>query len=156
MTQPAALRPLDAPQEDVDRWVTARVGPSGFRTEVETRSHGFIADEPVSLGGTDEGPTPYELLLAALGSCMAITLRMYADRKGWPLERVQVALRTARSHEVDCEHCATKSVGITHIQRRLELVGRLDDEQRARLLDISNRCPVKQTLERGIHIVDVK
>lgn len=156
MTESSALTSLDAPQEDADRWVTTRVGSSGYRTEVETRNHGLVVDEPVSLGGTDTGPTPYELLLAALGSCMSITLRMYADRKGWALERVEVALRTSRSHEVDCEHCVTARVGITHIQRRLELVGRLSDEQRAKLREIADRCPVKQTLERGIHIVDAK
>src|SRR5690606_40196802 len=121
----------------------------------EARTHGLLADEPVSLGGTDAGPTPYEFLLAALGSCMAMTLRMYSDRKGWPLDDVEVALRTSRSHEVDCEHCESEAVGITHIERRLELTGQLDEEQRARLLQIADRCPVKQTLERGIHVVNV-
>jgi putative redox protein len=140
--------------DDAGRWVTARTGPGGFRTEVETRSHGLVADEPTSLGGTDHGPTPYELLLGALGGCMSMTLRMYADRKGWPLEGVEVRLRTARSHELDCEHCATETVGITRIEREVELSGPLSEEQRARLLAIADRCPVKQTLERGIRVVD--
>jgi len=141
-------------REDADRWVAARVGPGGFRTELETRTHGLVADEPRSLGGTDRGPTPYELLLGALGSCMAMTMRMYADRKGWPLEGVEVRLRTARSHEVDCEHCEAETVGITRIERTIELAGPLSEEQRSRVLEIADRCPVKQTLQRGIEVVD--
>ena len=135
-------------------WVTARVGATGFRTEVETDTHGLVADEPTSLGGTDGGPTPYELLLAALSGCTAMTLRMYADRKGWPLAGAEVRLRTSRSHERDCEQCATEAVGITRIERRIALEGPLTDEQRARLREIAERCPVKQTLERGIRVVD--
>jgi putative redox protein len=134
------------------RWVTARTGPSGFRTELQARGHALITDEPTALGGTDAGPTPYELLLSALSGCMAITLRMYADRKGWPLEDVRVHMRTARSHEPDCEHCDTESVGITLIERRVELSGPLTDEQRKRLMLVADRCPVKQTFERGIRI----
>ena len=139
---------------DADRWVAARVGPDGFRTELETGTHALVADQPRSLGGTDRGPTPYELLLGALGSCMAMTMRLYADRKGWPLEGVEVRLRTARSHLADCEACETSPVGITRIERVVELAGRLSDEQRRRVLEIADRCPVKQTLERGIRVVD--
>jgi putative redox protein len=84
---------------------------------------------------------------------MAITLRMYADRKKWPLEGVVVQLRTARSHERDCEDCETKKVGVGRIERRVDLVGPLSDEQRRRLMDIADRCPVKQSLERGIQVV---
>jgi putative redox protein len=153
MTEPTVVAAADE-SEDAGRWVTARVGPSGFRAELETRTHGLVADEPVALGGTDRGPTPYELLLGALSGCMAMTLRMYADHKGWPLEGAEVRLRTARSHERDCEQCATEAVGITRIERSLELAGPLTDEQRARLRQIADRCPVKQTLERGIRVVD--
>jgi putative redox protein len=137
-------------------WVVARIGADRFRTEVATRSHTLVADEPRPLGGTDEGPTPYEYLLGALGGCMAMTLRMYADRKGWPLERVEVRLRTARAHEPDCEQCEVKAVGVTRIERRVELVGPLSEEQRQRLLQIADRCPVKQTLERGIQVVSAE
>ena len=139
---------------DAGRWVAARVGASGFRTEIETRAHRLRADEPVPLGGTDAGPTPYDLLLGALASCTAMTLRMYADRKGWPLAGAEVRMRSARSHEADCEQCETEKVGIGRIERTVELDGTLTDEQRARLLQIADRCPVKQTLERGIEVVD--
>jgi putative redox protein len=150
--------PTEAPPDPsaADGWVTARVGPDGFRTELEVRAHGLIADEPVSSGGTDRGPTPYEYLLSAMGSCMAMTLRLYADRKGWPLEGVEIRLRSARSHEKDCEECEKAPVGITRIERSLNLSGPLTDEQRTRLLQIADRCPVKQTLERGVQVVNQK
>src|SRR3982751_2378234 len=93
-----------------DSWVVARVGARGFRTEIEAGGHELVADEPVALGGSDQGPTPYGLLLGALSGCMAMTLRMYADRKKWPLESVVVQLRTARDHERDCENCETQKV----------------------------------------------
>lgn len=138
--------------EDGGRWVTSHVGSTSFRAELGARSHRMVADEPVVLGGTDAGPTPYEYLLMAVAACTAMTLRMYATRKEWPLEAVTVSVRQARSHERDCEHCATEAVGVTHIERRIEMVGPLSDEQRARLVDIANRCPLKQTLERGVRI----
>ena len=145
-----------ADETEAGRWISARVGAAGFRTEIETRAHRLRADEPVPLGGTDAGPTPYELLLGALASCTAMTLRMYADRKRWPLAGAEVRMRTARSHEPDCEQCETEKVGIGRIERTVELDGTLTDEQRARLLEIADRCPVKQTLERGIEVVDAK
>ncbi len=140
--------------EDAEEWVSARIGRHGFRIDVRVRSHVLAADEPISFGGSDAGPTPYELLLASLSSCTAMTLRMYADRKGWPLEGVEVRLRTARSHEPDCEACETETVGVTRVERRVELGGALTDEQRARLMQIADRCPVKQTLERGVRVVN--
>jgi putative redox protein len=133
-------------------WVTARIGRTGFRTDATARTHSLIVDEPVEAGGTDLGPTPYENLLSALGACTAMTLRLYADRKKWPLESVTVQMRSGQSHVKDCEECETKKVGIGHIERRLELEGALTDEQRSRLLEIADRCPVKQTLERGIQV----
>ena len=140
---------------DAEEWVTATVGAHGFRTALTARSHTFTADEPTALGGTNAGPTPYELLLGALASCMAMTLRMYADRKRWPLEGVAVHLRSGRSHEKDCEDCETEDVGINRIERRIELRGQLSDEQRARMFAIADRCPVKQTLERTLRVVSV-
>lgn len=135
------------------RWVTTRIDRSRYRTTVEARSHTVTFDEPSDLGGTDAGPTPYEALLAALGACTAMTLRMYADRKRWPLEGVEVRLRTSNSHEPDCEACEESEVGPHVIEREIELEGDLTAEQRERLLQIADRCPVKQTLERGIRVV---
>jgi putative redox protein len=136
-------------------WVTAHVGAHGFRADISAGKHALLADEPLAVGGTDQGPTPYELLLAALGACTAMTLRMYADRKKWPLEDVRVLLRSSRSHERDCENCELESVGIHRVQRKLELSGSLTDEQRQRLLEIADRCPVKQTMQREIRVESV-
>jgi len=152
MTNPPNTSPTAITTEDAVGWVTARIGRTGFRTDATARTHTLIVDEPIAVGGTDLGPTPYESLLTALGACTAMTLRLYADRKKWPLESVTVQMRSGKSHEKDCEDCATKKVGIGVIQRRLELEGALTDEQRSRLLEIADRCPVKQTLERGIHV----
>ena len=133
-------------------WVTARVGGSGYRTEVTVGEHTFVADEPRSVGGGGAGPTPYDYLLGALGACTAMTLHMYANRKGWPLEAAVVRLRNARSYAEDCEQCETRAVGVRHLDRQVELRGPLSDEQRQRLLAIADRCPVKQTLDKGIAI----
>jgi putative redox protein len=135
-----------------DGWVTAHTGARGYRTDVGVRGHAFLADEPATVGGADSGPTPYDYLLGALGACTAMTLRMYADRKGWPLEDAVVRLRDARSHAADCETCETQAVGIRRIERQIELTGPLSDAQRQRLLAIADRCPIKQTLERGLRI----
>jgi putative redox protein len=137
--------------EDVP-WVSASVA-GGFRTEVTTSTHTFVADEPADAGGGDEGPTPYEYLLAALASCTAMTMRMYADRKKWPLDSVAVRIRPVRSHAADCAVCETEAVGVGRLEREVDLVGALTVEQRARLLFIGDRCPVKQTLERGLRVV---
>jgi uncharacterized OsmC-like protein len=137
------------------RWLSATVGASGFRVEIVAGGFSLIADEPVPVGGTDAGPTPYDYLLTALGSCVVMTLRMYADRKKWPLVSATVHLRSGRSHEVDCENCETQSVGVKTIEQRLDLAGDLTDEQRTRLREIASRCPVKQTFERGIRIVQL-
>ena len=149
------LSVTDTTETDAGGWISAHVGASGFRTEIRARSHGVTADEPRTVGGTDAGPTPYELLLGALSGCTAMTLRMYADRKRWPLESVQVQLRTTRAHESDCENCETQRVGVGRVERRIELGGTLTEDQRKRLLQIADRCPVKQSLERGLEIVDV-
>ena len=152
----AIANPIDSRNATDEReWISATVGASGFRADVQAGPHAFIADEPIPLGGTGLGPTPYELLLGALSSCMAMTLRMYADRKKWPLEGVTIYLRTDNAHQKDCARCDTADVGLPRIARRIELAGPLTDEQRTRLLQIADRCPVKQTLERGLKVEPV-
>ena len=133
--------------------VAVRIGRERYRTEITAGGQTLVADEPVEAGGTGGAPTPYDLLLGSIGACTAMTLRMYADRKGWPLEGVTVRLRQARSHAKDCVDCATKHVGVNQIEREMELSGPLTDEMRERLTQIADRCPVKQTLERGITVV---
>lgn len=136
--------------------VEVRIGGSGFRTDITVRGHALVADEPVEVGGTDEGPTPYDYLAAALGACTAITIRMVADRRGWPLDGVTVRLTHSRVHERDCEQCEAASVGIDQLARSIEFTGDLTEEQRAGLIQIADRCPVGQTLTRGVRIVSME
>jgi putative redox protein len=114
--------------------------------------HRLVADEPTAVGGTGTGPGPYDLLLAALGSCTSMTVGLYARGKQWPLEAVRVRLRHSKIHAADCQDCETKVGMIDQIERDIELVGSLDGEQRARLLDIANKCPVHRTLTSEIAI----
>lgn len=123
-----------------------------FAQEITVDGHRMAADEPVALGGTDTGPTPYDLLLAALGSCTSMTIALYARRKQWPLQSVRVRLRHARIHAKDCEDCETKGGYLDRIDRELELQGPLDDGQRARLLQIAEKCPVHRTLTSEVVI----
>jgi putative redox protein len=117
----------------------------------------LIIDEPASLGGDGAGPDPYTLLLAALGGCISMTVTLYARRKGWPLERVTVRLRQNRIHAKDCEECSDSMEGFVHrIERAVTFEGELTDEQRARLTEISHKCPVHKTLTSQIVIADLK
>lgn len=125
-----------------------------LKQEITAGSHRFMADEPSGLGGDDAGPDPYSLLLSALGACTAMTLQLYARRKQWPLENVEIRLTNQRMHAVDCQECTSKDGFITRIERRIELTGPLDDQQRARLLEIARLCPVHKTLTAEISIVD--
>lgn len=123
-----------------------------YRTEVTAGRHALVADEPESVGGTDAGPTPYDFLLTALGSCTGMTLRMYADRKDWPLEEARVHLSHEKVHATDCDHCDREDGKIDHIQRHIVLEGDLTPEQRERLLEIANKCPVHRTLHAEIDV----
>lgn len=136
--------------------VIVRGGERGFVTEITARGHKLIADEPAAVGGSDMGPTPYDYLLASLGACTAMTLRIYADRRGWPLQGVTVRLWQSRVYEKDCEECEAKKVGIDQVEREIDLSGPLTEEQREGLLQIADRCPVGQTLARGIRIVPAR
>jgi putative redox protein len=129
----------------------AETGTGTYIQQITAGHHQLIADEPQPVGD-DAGPTPYDLLLAALGTCTSMTLRMYADRNGWPLERVRVTLRHARIHAKDCADCETTNGWIDHIDRRIELTGGLEESQRDRLLLIADRCPVHQTLTSEVRV----
>jgi putative redox protein len=128
---------------------------ASFRCEVEAGAHRFVVDEPVSAGGSDEGPTPYDLLSAALGSCTSMTLNFYARREGIALTGVEVSVTNDRSHAKDCADCQTASGYIHRFGVRLRLHGDLTAEQRAKLMDIARRCPVYKTLTSEIRIDEV-
>lgn len=133
--------------------VWTELGAEGFTTLVRAGRHELLADEPEAVGGGDCGPSPYDYLLAGLGACTAMTLRMYATRKAWPLDGVHVRLRHERIHATDCADCATTSGKISRIERNIELTGPLDQAQQQRLLEIADRCPVHRTLSEEIEIV---
>ena len=125
---------------------------SDFTQEILAGPHRLIADEPVALGGTDRGPTPYDLLLAALGACTSMTVGLYARRKQWPLERIRIRLRHSKIHAADCLECETKEGKLDLIEREIELGGPLSEEQRLKLLEIADKCPVARTLTSEIKI----
>jgi uncharacterized OsmC-like protein len=139
----------------MSRSVRVCSGPARFTQSISVGPHVLQADEPAEFGGNDAGPNPYELLLAALGACTSMTVRMYAERKQWPLQGVQVSLSHARIHAEDCAQCETNVGMIDRIELEISLTGDLSEEQRGRLLDIANKCPVHRTLVSRTQI-DVK
>jgi putative redox protein len=142
-------QPLPMP----DNGVVVQTGNGKFGTEVHTVSHRFVADEPTSYGGDDTGPTPYDLLNAALGTCTAMTMKMYADRKEWPFEGTRIHVTHERDHSHDCEEALDKKVQLQALNRRIEILGDgLDEDQRAKLIEIADKCPVHRTLEGHLHI----
>ena len=143
--------PADAsPSHTEDERVTVRTGKTRYRTEITARDHRMLADEPLDLEGTNTGPTPYEYLLSALGSCTSITLRMYADRKDWPLDAIAVRLSHEKVDARDCSECESSEGKVDVIEREIELLGPLTEDQRGRLLEIANKCPVHRTLHSEI------
>lgn len=125
---------------------------TGFAQEIVAGPHHLAADEPISAGGTNTGPSPYDFLLAALGACTSMTVGMYARRKEWPLEDVTIHLRHSRIHCSDCAECETKDGMLDRIERDIHFAGPLSDEQRSKLLEIANKCPVHRTLTSEIYI----
>ena len=131
------------------------VSSDGFlKQRITAGNHTLIADEPREAGGSDAGPDPYSFLLAALGACTSMTLQLYAKHKGIPLEKVEVSLKNSRVHATDCETCDSKEGYIHQIERYISLTGPLTDEQKQRLLEIAQRCPVHKTLTSEIVIRD--
>jgi putative redox protein len=133
--------------------ITLRSG-ANLQQHITAGNHTFTVDEPVGDGGDDAGPNPYELLLASLAGCTAITLFMYARRKGWPLEEVEITMKNSRVHSDDCAHCEEEGTLVDEIERHIVLRGDLSAEQRERLAYIATRCPVHKTLTTPTHIHD--
>lgn len=148
MTTPETARDASSPEGIV---IVAESGAGTYTQRITAGNHELVADEPRPVGD-DMGPTPYDLLLAALGSCTSMTVRMYAKRKEWPLDQVRVTLQHSRIHAEDCAECETRVGLVNHIDLDLEFIGHLDEEQRQRLLLIAGRCPVHQTLTSEVHI----
>jgi uncharacterized OsmC-like protein/alpha-beta hydrolase superfamily lysophospholipase len=142
---------LETPR-DAKTVVVRETGRGRFQQEITVGVHRFLADEPVEVGGLDSGPGPYDFVLAGLGACTAMTLRLYAERKALPLERVTVELTHSRIHAADCADCETKEGMLDRIERAIALRGALDAEQRRRLLEIADKCPVHRTLTSEIDI----
>jgi uncharacterized OsmC-like protein len=132
--------------------VVVRGNASGFLQEVVNGKHNLRADEPVSAGGTDAAPSPYDYLLIALGVCTSMTVGLYARRKQWPLDNITVSLRHSRIHAEDCKECETKEGMLDRIDTEIELTGPLTTEQRAKLMEIAAKCPVHRTLKSEINI----
>lgn len=132
--------------------VVIRGTGSAFAQEIVAGQHRLKADEPLSAGGTETGPTPYELLLAALGACTAMTVTMYARRKNWPLDAIVVRLSHSKIHAEDCFDCHTEAGFIDRIDREIELSGSLSPDERLKLFEIAEKCPVHRTLTSEIDI----
>ena len=144
------MNTVSEPNESADVVVWSE--GSGFAQQIAAGPHRLRGDEPESVGGTGTGPSPYDFLLAALGSCTSMTVGMYARKKKWPLERVTVWLRHSRIYAVDCAECETKEGMLDRIELDVRFDGPLTAEQRSRLLEIANKCPVHRTLTSEINI----
>lgn len=143
---PAAPAEASAPEGPRDTVVVTETRQGKFQQRVAIGPHRLLADEPVDVGGMDSGPTPYDLVLAGLGACTAMTVRLYADAKALPLTRVAVELRHSKTYATDCAECETRDGKIDKIERVIMLEGELDDATKAKLLEIANKCPVHRTL----------
>ena len=144
---------MAADTSNVPPRVIVRGGAAGFGQEIQIGQHRLKGDEPVDFGGTDTGPSPYDFLVAALGTCTSMTISLYARRKGWPLETVTVSLHHSKIHAADCAECETREGKIDRIEREIQLTGALTAEQRAKLIEMASLCPVHRTLTSEINIV---
>lgn len=149
----AAVQPTAEANEAPRNVVVRETRNSKFQQTVTTGPHQTIADEPIAVGGQDSGPGPYDFVLAGLGACTSMTMRMYADRKSLPLDRVTVTLKHSKIHAKDCEECETREGMLDQIDRVIAIEGSLDADQRKRLMEIADKCPVHRTLTSEIRIV---
>ena len=150
MSEPGEFPGLRAPLDEGEAF--AHSDNRSFRTPMNIGGHGLVADEPVAVGGGDEGPSPYGLVSAALASCTAMTLHMYATRKQLAVRDIRVLVRHRKVHEKDCEDCPESDVKIDHLERVVWLDGDLTDAQRTRMLEIADRCPVHRTLHGSVRV----
>jgi len=148
-----AASPVRWPKAAAGEVVVEETGRNLFQQAIAAGPHRLYADEPADFGGGDTGPGPYDLLTAALGACTAMTIRMYARQKQWPLARVRVSLEHDKIHAQDCADCETKAGKVDRIERRIRLDGELDEAQRAKLMEIADKCPVHRTLHSEIVVV---
>lgn len=150
---PAAAEQPAAADGAPRRVVVRETGNGKFQQTISVGPHRMVADEPVAVGGDDSGPGPYDFVLAGLGACTSMTMRMYAARKSLPLERITVTLKHSKIHAEDCAECETRAGMLDQIERVIGIEGALDAEQRKKLMEIADKCPVHRTLESEIHIV---
>jgi putative redox protein len=136
----------------VTRNIVVNSGFPAYVQNISIGSHQLLTDEPPGSGGADAGPNPYELVMAGLGACTSMTVRMYAERRNWPLEKVQVQLKFSRIHAADCDDCSRKKGIVNRIEKRVTLIRDLSEIQRERLLHVANNCPVHRVLARTIEI----
>ncbi|MGR7525718.1 bifunctional alpha/beta hydrolase/OsmC family protein [Klebsiella aerogenes] len=148
----SAAPPQSSERQPGEGEVVVSTGKGDFQCEVRTMAHRWLADEPMDVGGNNSGPTPYDQLLAALGACTSMTLRMYARRKQWPLERLIITLKHSRRHLEDCVDCLDGKSIADHIQCDIQVSGALSEEEKARLLEIASLCPVHKTLHNHISV----
>lgn len=139
-------------EQEEEKSVSIYLKKGSLKVSAIAGRHRLIVDEPEKYGGTAEGPDPYAYLLTALGSCMAMTLRMYADRKKWPLLNIEIILSHKKIYAEDCQHCEKPGAKLDHIFKQIHLEGDLSEEQTERLMDIADKCPVHKTLSAGITI----
>jgi len=151
--EPAAAAPVAVAVDGPRNVVVRETRASKFQQTVTSGPHQMLADEPVAAGGADTGPGPYDLLLSALGACTSMTMRMYADRKSLPVERITVTLKHNKIHAEDCAECETKEGLIDQIDRVIAIEGALDADQRKRLMEIADKCPVHRTLTSEVRIL---
>jgi putative redox protein len=151
-----AERYLNIPKKEIlktSHQVAVSIGNEGFTSEIVSGNHLLIADEPTDFGGNDFGPSPYDYLASGLGACTAMTLRMYATRKKWDLQKVIVHVDHGKDHAPDSERASSTEKKIDSFKRKIELFGNLDELQRKRLLEIADKCPVHKTLSLGAEII---